>query len=350
MSPCSRMASSLALSVLPLILSAAPAPATHYAVVERVAGPSASWDYAIFDPAAQRVLLAQQGVTSLQLQGASAAENILKRPLTHGLALLADGNVAVDDSKSKQVIVFDAKSGTVLKTIDTAFVNPVDGFHALDALILEPTSGLLVAVNGDAGLLLLVDPNQGKVVGSVSVGGHPEFAAADGAGHIYINDETDKRAEIIEVDIGARTVMRRIGLPSCEEPTGLVFDGPAGLLISVCDNGLAEFVVAASGRQAANLKVGAGADAVIFDATRQLAFFPSGDEGTLTVVAIRGPHDIHKVQLLKTQKGTRLGTVDEKTGRLYLPAAKFGPPIPPSRYPSVLPGSFEFLVVAPTPP
>jgi len=30
-----------------------------------------------------------------------------------------------------------------------------------------------------------------------------------------------------------------------------------------------------------------------------------------------------------------------------LPAAKFGPPVPPSPYPSVLPGSFEILVVAP---
>jgi len=32
---------------------------------------------------------------------------------------------------------------------------------------------------------------------------------------------------------------------------------------------------------------------------------------------------------------------------VYLPTAKFGPPVPPSPYPSAVPGTFEILVVAP---
>jgi hypothetical protein len=45
--------------------------------------------------------------------------------------------------------------------------------------------------------------------------------------------------------------------------------------------------------------------------------------------------------------GTRLGAVDVASGRVYLPSAKFGPPKPPIPCPTVLPGTFEFLVVAP---
>jgi hypothetical protein len=42
-----------------------------------------------------------------------------------------------------------------------------------------------------------------------------------------------------------------------------------------------------------------------------------------------------------------LGAIDIETGNLYLPAAKFGPPKPPIPYPSVVPGSFEYLMIAP---
>ena len=52
------------------------------------------------------------------------------------------------------------------------------------------------------------------------------------------------------------------------------------------------------------------------------------------------------IQTLKTPRGTRLGAVDPATGTVYLPAAKFGPPIAPIPYPSVVPGSFGILVVS----
>ena len=67
----------------------------------------------------------------------------------------------------------------------------------------------------------------------------------------------------------------------------------------------------------------------------------------MSVIAVRSAVDIAVVQTVVTQKGTRLGAVDSASGRVYLPAAKFGPPVPPIPYPSVLPGTFEILVVAP---
>ena len=65
------------------------------------------------------------------------------------------------------------------------------------------------------------------------------------------------------------------------------------------------------------------------------------------MITVRGGGDIALVQTLSTQAGTRLGAVDIGSGRVYLPSAKFGPPKPPIPYPTVLPGTFEFLVAAP---
>jgi hypothetical protein len=47
----------------------------------------------------------------------------------------------------------------------------------------------------------------------------------------------------------------------------------------------------------------------------------------------------------RDQQSARLGALDPKTGNVYLPSGKLGPPVPPNPWPTVLPGSFEFLVV-----
>ncbi|MEA3150260.1 MAG: hypothetical protein QOD56_1199, partial [Gammaproteobacteria bacterium] len=101
-----------------------------------------------------------------------------------------------------------------------------------------------------------------------------------------------------------------------------------------------------AGHVVASLAVGQGADAVMFDPKRRLAFVASGDNGKLSVVSVRSAKDVALIQTLDIPKGTRLGAVDVDSGRLYLPSAKFGPPKPPIPYPTVLPGSFEFLIVA----
>jgi DNA-binding beta-propeller fold protein YncE len=318
-----------------------------YSLVEHLAGSGGPWDYAVVDPVSGRLYLAQQGVTAMDLKTNKITTGLVAGHTTHGVAALGDGTVAVDDSKTKVVTIFDGVSGKVLSTIPTANYNPVNGGHALDALVLEPTSGLLVAINGESGLLLLIDLKRAAVVGTVAVGGHPEFAAADGKGKIYMNVDTGKRGEIAAVDIIARKVVKRMPLRGCDGPTGLAFDEADDLLISVCESGVAKFLHADSGREAASIAVSKGADAVMYDPQRRLAFVPGAEQGILSIIAVRNAADIALVQTLATQRGTRLGAVDIATGRIYLPAAKFGPPVAPSPYPSVMPGSFEFLVVAP---
>ena len=320
----------------------------HYSVESRVSGAGKSWDYAVIDEKSGRFYVAQQGVTALDLRTGKLTTGLVPGKMTHGLAVLGDGTVAVDDAASKTVAIFNGADGKVISTIPTAEFNPVDGVHALDAMVLEPISGLVVAINGESGLLLLIDVKQAKVVGTLSIGGHPEFAATDGQGRVYINVDRGKTAEIVAVDLVSRKIVQHYPLTDCEGPTGIAYDQRDDLLISVCgDNGVTKFIRGNKGREAAALKVGKGADAVMFDQQRHLAFIPNAENGTLSVIAVRTAHDIAVVQTIATQPGTRLGAVDSSSGRVYLPAAKFGPPVPPSPYPSVLAGSFEILVIAP---
>jgi hypothetical protein len=329
------------------IAVAATAATTGYAIVDRIPGTGKAWDYAIVDSPQERLYLAQQGVTALDLKTNKLTTGLVTGKTTHGVAALGDGKIAVDDSATKTITIFAGATGEVVATIPTAEQNPVNGNHALDALVLEPHSGLLAAINGESGLLLLIDVEKAKVLGSVSIGGKPEFAAADGKGDLYINVNRGETNEIVAVDVPARKVVTHFPLKGCEDPTGLVYDRADDLLLSVCDNGVLKFLQREDGHEVASLTVAKGADAVIFDPQRRLAFIAGADSGTLSVIAVHSATDIAVVQTVVTQKGTRLGAVDVTSGKVYLPAAKFGPPVPPSPYPSVVPGTFEILVVAP---
>lgn len=321
--------------------------AQSYTLSAKIPGEGGAWDYAVVDPHDSRLYLAQNGVTALDLRSGKLTSHLVTAKMTHGLAPLGDGSIAADDAVTKTIIVFNGTTGQVLATIPTAPNNPKDGVHALDALLLEPKTGLLVAVNGESGLLILADPKRQAVVGTVEIGGKPEFAAADGEGRIYINVENHGSAAIVGVDIPTRKVITRIPLPACEDPTGLVYDHETDLLMSVCDNGIAKFIQARNAHEVASLQVAKGADAILFDPHRRRAFVPGADSGTLSIIAVRSPTDIAVVQTLTTQRGVRLGAVDPVTGKVYLPAAHFAAPVPPSPYPSVVPGTFQILVITP---
>jgi hypothetical protein len=318
-----------------------------YSITGHVSGSGGAWDYAVVDEHSGRLFLAQAGVTALDLKTNTITPGFVPGKMTHALAPLGDGTLAVDDSQNKVITIFDGVSGKILSTIPTADYNAVSGVHALDAMVLEPKTGLLVAINGESGLVLLVDVKKAGVAATVSLVGHPEFAAADGAGKVYINVNRGKVSEIVALDVASRKVVKRVPLDGCEEATGLAYDQADKLVISVCDNGVLKAFDEGAGRVVASIAVGRGADAVMFDSVRRRAFVAGGEDGTLCVIAVRSNRDIALVQTLITQKGTRLGAVDLDTGRVYLPSAKFGPPKPPIPYPTVLPGSFEFLVAAP---
>jgi hypothetical protein len=211
-----------------------------------------------------------------------------------------------------------------------------------DSAAYDPSSGLVVVIGGDSGEITLVDPKAGKAVGSIVLGGALEFAVPDGKGKVFINAEDKNQIDV--VDIAARKLVVSYPMPGCQGPTGLALV-PGDRLISVCRNGVAKIVDARTGAELASLAIGIGPDAVFADTGRKLAYIPSGRAGTLAVIALDGPANNTVIDTVPTAVGARTGTVDPKTGSVYLPTAEYAPLVPGQR-PGTKPGTFQVLVLS----
>lgn len=306
-------------------------------IIDRLAsGGSGGWDYVSIDQAARKLYIsrgasimsldADTGKSKLGLAMTNRSHQIL--PINGGAELL------VTNSGDATVTIMNAATG---KTRVTTHVSA-----GPDAALLEPTTGLIAVIGNRSGNVDLVDPASGASIGSIPVGGTLEYAAADGKGSIFVNVED--KGEIAAIDMKARRVIGRYKMAGCEEPTGLTYLPPNNLLLAACGNGVADLVSPDTGAVVQSFKIGNGSDAVFYDGIRKLAFIPSGDSGTLAVIAVEG-QTARIVETIKTAKGARLGMVDTKTGKVYLPTAKFGPPVTVGGWPTVVPGSFEILVV-----
>ena len=330
---------SLLLSAI-LLAFAAPtraADTTSYSIVGRIKVPDGSFDYANYDPATGRIYMARSDSTTV-IDAKTGKVSQLKSASRGHMALPVPGTSLIVLPQRQGVIrIVDAANDMVVAEI-IAGKNP-------DGAVYDPASKLVFVMNRDSGDATVVDPGTKKSVATINVGGELEFPASDGAGKVFVNDES--AAEIAVIDVKTLKVTTRYKLAGCMAPTGLAYIPEGKLLISACDNEMAKVIQADTGKEVATLKIGGGPDAVIYDARRKLAFIPSGDAGVLEVVSVADPARIAVVQHVPTQKGTRTGTLDPTTGKLYLMAFKTDPKPAAGGRAARLPGSFEVLVVAP---
>ncbi len=308
----------------------------HYTVIARIPGPDGGWDDASVDTRKHILLLARaSGVLSLDLRSRHITSIFVQGRAVHSAITIPGTQLGVSTNGiSNTVSLFDSRSGHVLRQI------PVG--QSPDALVLDRRTALVAVMNHDSGTVSLIDPRQRSLVGTIVVGGTLEVAVSSGTGLIYVN-VADKR-EIAVIDVAARTVRARFALRGCDDPSGLALDHKTISLITVCANGVTKFLRATDGREFLTVRTGHGSDGVILDERRRRLFVPSGRDGKLTVFSMKGIQP-RIIQVLNIPPGTRLGAVDPDTGNVYLPSAHLGPPKPPSPWPSIVPGSFHFLVV-----
>jgi YVTN family beta-propeller protein len=232
------------------------------------------------------------------------------------------------------VTIFDTKT---LKTIGTvkAGTNP-------DAIIFDPVSKRVFAMNGRSGDVTAIDAATGNVAGTMPTGGKLEFAVADGKGSVFVNVED--KSELIEFDSKALKVLHRWPLAPCESPSGLSMDRANRRLFVGCENKMIAVVDADSGNVIATPAIGDGVDATAFDPGLGYAFASNG-EGTLTVVKEDSPSSFSVIDNVPTRKSARTMGLDLKSHTVFLPFADFDPPAPGERRGKMKPGSFALLVV-----
>ena len=255
----------------------------------------------------------------------------------HGIAFDPTQNIGfTSNGKLNNVFAFNVATNAVIATIATG-ENP-------DAIFYEPFTKKIITCNGRGKNLSFIDPVSMKIVGTVDVGGKPETAVSDEKGNVYVNVE-DKN-EIVKIDALNLKVLAHWSILPVEEPTGLAIDLTHKRLFAA---GNEKMVVVnfENGQIISNIAIGAGCDGLVFDKSKKLIFTSNGS-GTMSIIKQNDANKYTLMESLITEKSARTLCIDDVTGMVYLPAAKFEAPVAGAagnKRTPMIPGTFKVLVV-----
>jgi DNA-binding beta-propeller fold protein YncE len=230
------------------------------------------------------------------------------------------------------VTMFDLKTFAVLRQIKVE----VGG---LDGVMYDEPDDKIILTNHSRpiGTLTAIDPKTGDIVGTAELEDNaPEGAAADGKGHIFVNNESKNTIQVIDVKTWKATASWP--LAPCEGPTGIAYDNATNRIFSGCNN-TSVVVDASTGKVVASIKNGTRVDALGWDPSKKLIFIPNGGEGNVTVVHQDSADKYTVVATVATFAGAKTIAVDPTTHNVYLFQPERGPvPPPPAGAPPPPPG------------
>ena len=319
---------------------AVPPGASGYHVVKTIPiGGPGKWDYIVVDTAARRVYVTHSThVVVLDADSDAVVGDIPDTPGVHGVALAPDlGRGFTSNGKANTVTIFDLKTLKPISTVKSGGVNP-------DAIYYDAASKRVFAFNGSSANAVAINATDGKVAGTIPVGGKPEFAAGDDQGHVYVNVED--KSQLLEIDAQKLSVLHRWPLAGCKEPSGLAIDQRNRRLFSVCGNKKMMVVNADTGKVVATPAIGEDPDAAGFDPDTQLVFSSNGESGDLTVIHQDSADKYSVVDTVPTKKYARTMAIDLKTHNIFLSIADFESTIPKGEdEPAMKPNTFSVLLV-----
>jgi YVTN family beta-propeller protein len=289
------------------------APLSGYHIIKKVTVPgTGGWDYVTVDDAGRRVYIAH--ATQVEVLDADTSElvgTIPNTPGAHGVAVASEfGRGFITAGKSDSVIIFDLKT---LKQLGEVKVGKKP-----DAIIYDPGTKHVFAMNGDSDNTTVINAADGKVVATIDLGGGPEFAAADGKGNVYINLE--EKAETVHIDSNTLKVLHRWPLAPGGTATALAFDPQTRRLFAGCRGGQLMVVLDAdSGKVITTSPIGQRVDAAAYDPATKLVFQSTGG-GTIAVFHQDSADKYTLLESLTTNPGSKTMGLDPKTHHLFVPA------------------------------
>jgi DNA-binding beta-propeller fold protein YncE len=322
-------------ATLALVSAASAAPGYHL-VKSVTLGGDTFWDAVTFDAASHHVFVTHgTHVVVVDSNSYAPAGDIDGVTAAHQVAI-GDGKGFATAGMNNAVVVFDP---VALKTTGTIAVGTRP-----DGTVYEPATHRIFTFNAGSKDSTVIDAVKGTVVGTVPLGGKPEFAVADNAGHIY--DNIEDTSELAEIDAKGMTVLHRWPLAPCTNPSGIAMDRAHGRLFIACENQMMAVVDAETGKVVTTVPTGRGADGAVFDPGTQTVLIPNG-EGKLSVIHEDTPDKYTLVENAATQFGVRTIDIDPATHRIFSATADLTPD-PGKRPPyKMTPGSFRVVVFAP---
>src|SRR2546430_4209076 len=276
-------------------------------------------DYVAVEPATGRVFVSR-ATHMMVVDGATGkvVGDIPNTPGVHGAGMATKaGHGFTTNSGDQTVTMFDLKTLAVLKQIK---VGP-----GLDGIMYDEPDDKIILTNHSRpiGTLTAIDPRTGDIVATVELKDTaPEGAAADGKGHIFVNNESKHTIQVIDVKTWKATASWP--LAPCKGPTGIAYDKASNRIFSGCSR-TSVVLDASTGKVVASIANGTRVDALGWDPSRKLIYIPNGGEGNVTVVHQDSPDKYTVVATVNTFAGAKTITVDPKTHNAYLFQPDRGP-------------------------
>ena len=216
-----------------------------------------------------------------------------------------------------------------------------------DCVIYDAASKRVFVMNGDPHSATVIDAKSGTSVGTIDLGGGPEFAVADGAGTVYVNLE--EKNEVVAIDSHKLTIKSRWPVAPAGGPTALALDQQHHRLFSAGREPQMLVVMDSdNGHVIQSFPISGGVDAAVYEAETGL-LFASTREGMIHIFHEDSPDKFSEVETVKTEFGAKTMGLDSKTHHLFVDTADFSPaPAPTADQPhprrTAIPGTFRVLV------
>jgi DNA-binding beta-propeller fold protein YncE len=282
-------------------------------------------DYVAVESATGRVFVSR-GTHMMVVDGSTGkvVGDIMDTPGVHGAGLATKhGHGFTTNGGNSMVTMFDLKTLAPIRQIK------VDQ-GGLDGIMYDEADDKIILTNHSRpiGTLTALDPKTGDIVATVELEDNaPEGAAADGKGHIFVNNESKNTIQVIDVKTWKATASWP--LAPCEGPTGIAYDKATNRIFAGC-NRTSVVLDASTGKVVATIANGTRVDALAWDPARKLVYIPNGAEGTVTVAHQDSADKYTVIASPETFAGAKTICVDPKTHNVYLFQPERGPAPPPA--------------------
>jgi Uncharacterized conserved protein len=285
---------------------------TGYQVAKKIPLPGAGgWDYLTVDENARRVYVSH--TTQVVVLDADALEIvgvISGLAGVHGVAIAPEfGRGFITAGQTDSVAVFELKT---LKKIAEVKVGKKP-----DAIVYDPSTKRVFAMNGDSQNSTVINAADNKVLGTIPLGGGPEFTIADSKGNVFVNVED--KSELLRIDATTLQVRNRWPVAPCEAPSSMAFDVLNNRLFLGCRSRVMAVVNGESGKVLGTYPIGDKVDATVFDPASKVVFSSTGD-GHVYGFHQDSADRYSTLAVISTAQGSKTMTMDRKTQRLFVPA------------------------------
>jgi DNA-binding beta-propeller fold protein YncE len=311
----------------------------YHLVKEIPIGGDGSWDYMTVDPDARRLYVSHgTQVEVVDLDSEQFVGKVADLNGVHGIAIASKlGRGFITSGLSSTVTIFD------LKTLK--HLTEVPAGKSPDGVLYDSVSGRVFAFNHHGDNVTVFGARDGKSVGTIELGGEPEFPVNDEKGSVWVNLED--KSTLIRLDAQSLQVTGRWPTAPCEAPSSMAIDRRRRRLFIGCNNQLMAVANADTGKIITTLPIGPHVDATAFDPATELIF--NANNGTVTIIHQDSADRYSGVETVTTKFKANTLALDPKTHKVYLPSATVEVPKTTTENPhpvaTRVAGTFKILVL-----